>query len=230
MKIVAVSGGFDPIHIGHIRLFKDAKKLGDKLVVILNNDNWLIAKKGYIFMPQEERKEIIKALEYVDEIIITTHGQNPKDMSVCKELKEIQPNIFANGGDRKEENVPEVEVCKELGVEMVWNVGGEKMKSSSGLLNNYRKESYTASKFFMKKPWGKMWRLIKTKKIWLKIIAVKSKTSLQSHTERTEWHIGIYKIPKNEKHRLTKGIYLELALGKPKEEDIIRYEDDYGRN
>ena len=237
MKIVAVSGGFDPIHIGHIRLFKEAKKLGDKLTVILNNDNWLEKKKGRVFMPQEERKEIIEALECVDDVIITAHGKNPEDMSVCRELKEILPDIFANGGDRKKDNVPEVELCKQLGIEMAWNVGGEKIRSSSKLLKNYEKSEITdtekkssfVSGFFIKKPWGKMWRLIKTKKFWLKLIFVRERTSLQSHKERTEWHIGIYKIPKNERHRLLKGFYIEFAFGDPKEEDIVRYEDDYGR-
>ncbi len=81
----------------------------------------------------------------------------------------------------------------------------------------------------MKKPWGRTWKLIKAKKFWLKLIFVKDRTSLQSHAERTEWHIGIYKLPKNEKHRLSKGFFIELAFGEPKEEDIIRYEDDYGR-
>ena len=82
----------------------------------------------------------------------------------------------------------------------------------------------------MKKPWGKMWKIIGNKKFWLKFIWVRGRTSLQSHAEREEWHFGIYKIPKNEKHRLLKGFYIELATGHPKEEDIIRYEDDYGRN
>ncbi len=238
MKIVAVSGGFDPVHVGHIRLFKEAKKLGDKLTVILNNDNWLKKKKGRVFMPQEERKEIIEALGCVDDVIITAHGKNSEDMSVCGELKEIKPDIFANGGDRKEDNIPEVELCKQLDIEMAWNVGSEKIRSSSELLKKYwrerivdsKKEPWPEGKFSMKKPWGKMWRLIKTKKFWLKIIAVRGCTSLQSHTERTEWYLGIYKVPRNKKHRLTKGIYIEAVSGNnPREEDIIRYEDDYGR-
>jgi D-beta-D-heptose 7-phosphate kinase/D-beta-D-heptose 1-phosphate adenosyltransferase len=231
MKIVAVSGGFDPIHIGHIRLFKEAKKLVDKLTVILNNDNWLEKKKGRVFMPQEERKEIIEALECVDDVIITAHGKNPEDMSVCRELKEILPDIFANGGDRKKDNVPEVELCKQLGIEMAWNVGGEKIRSSSELIKKYeyKKNSKPFLGILMKKPWGWMLRLVKIKKFWLKLIFVRERTSLQSHKERTEWHIGIYKIPKNERHRLLKGFYIEFAFGDPKEEDIVRYEDDYGR-
>ncbi len=230
IKTVAVSGGFDPIHIGHIRLFKNAKKLGDKLIVILNNDNWLIAKKGYVFMPQKERKEIIEALECVDEVIISTHTHNPKDMSVCKELKEIQPDIFANGGDRKENNVPEVGTCKELDIEMAWNVGGEKLKSSSELVKDYRKESAVIPKFFTKKPWGGMWKLIKTKKFWLKFIFVQGRTSLQSHQERTEYQCGVWKVKPSEKHIMQNGVFFELAIGNPKEEDIIRYKDDYGRD
>jgi len=84
----------------------------------------------------------------------------------------------------------------------------------------------------MKRPWGKMWKIIATKKFWLKVIWVKGRTSLQSHQNRTEYHLslkGIKKIKSNEKHRMEKGLYLELAFGQPKEEDIIRYEDDYDR-
>ena len=136
--VVAVSGGFDPIHIGHIRMFKKAKKLGDKLVVILNNDHWLKKKRGYIFMPQEERKEIIEAIRYVDEVILTNQPKNPKDMSVCEELKKIRPHIFANGGDRKLDNIPEVPVCEAIGCKMLFNIGeGGKIQSSSWLLAKY---------------------------------------------------------------------------------------------
>lgn len=136
--IVAVSGGFDPIHIGHVRMFKEAKKLGDKLVVILNNDNWLKKKKGYIFMPQRERVEVIKAIVSVGGVILTKHPRNPKDMSVCRELEELKPHIFANGGDRKLDNIPEVKVCDAMGCKMVFNVGrGGKVQSSSWLLMNY---------------------------------------------------------------------------------------------
>ncbi len=136
--VVAVSGGFDPLHIGHVRLFQEARKLGDELVVILNNDSWLLKKKGYVFMPQEERKEILEALESVDRVIITNHQPNPEDMSVCAELLELKPHIFANGGDRREDNVPEVLVCNEMGCKMVFNVGeGGKVQSSSQLAEDY---------------------------------------------------------------------------------------------
>lgn len=140
--VVAVSGGFDPPHIGHIRLFKEAKKLGDDLVVILNNDNWLRAKKGHVFMPENERKELLEALSSVDKVILTKHPSNPKDISVCRELLEIQPHIFANGGDRNKHNIPEVAMCNKIGCQLVFNVGtGGKIQSSSWLLNNYKKMS-----------------------------------------------------------------------------------------
>lgn len=86
-KLVVVSGGFDPIHIGHIRMITEAKKFGDKLIVIINNDNWLIKKKGYFFMPEKERKEIIEAISGVDKVVLTKHNKNPKDMSVTHMLK-----------------------------------------------------------------------------------------------------------------------------------------------
>jgi len=135
LKVVAVSGGFDPLHIGHVRLFQAAKKLGDKLVVILNNDNWLKKKKGHVFMPEAERKEIIVALGCVDRVILTSHQSEPADMSVCAELKKIKPDVFANGGDRNKKNIPEVAVCEGIGCKMVFNVGrGGKVQSSSWLV------------------------------------------------------------------------------------------------
>ena len=138
--VVAVSGGFDPLHIGHIQLLEEAKSLGNELVVILNNNNWLKKKKGFVFMPQQERKGILKSLRWVDKVIITGHGLNPKDMSVNSELRKIKPDIFANGGDRTKNNIPEVAVCKEINCKMVFNVGRDgKMQSSSCLLERFLK-------------------------------------------------------------------------------------------
>jgi len=139
--VVAVSGGFDPIHIGHVRMFERARALGDKLVVILNNDNWLRAKKQHVFMPEAERREVIAALRSVDEVVVTGHGVNPTDMSVCAELAAIKPDIFANGGDRKLDNIPEVPVCEAIGCKMIFNIGdGGKIQSSSWLLADYLKK------------------------------------------------------------------------------------------
>lgn len=138
MKVVAVSGGFDPVHIGHIRLFKEAKKLG-KVIVILNNDNWLMDKKGFVFMPQTERKELLLALDCVDKVFITSHKRYEDDRTVCRELEYLRPDIFLNGGDRVKGNTPEGEVCKKLGIKMVFNAGrGGKVQSSSWLTNKLR--------------------------------------------------------------------------------------------
>jgi D-beta-D-heptose 7-phosphate kinase/D-beta-D-heptose 1-phosphate adenosyltransferase len=139
-RIVAVSGGFDPVHIGHVRMFNEAKKLGDHLVVIINNDNWLKKKKGYAFMPEAERVEVIRGFRAVDEIFLTIHPENPTDMSVCAELRAVRPHIFANGGDRVHENTPEVAVCRDIGAEMVFSVGhGGKVQSSSWLVGKLKK-------------------------------------------------------------------------------------------
>jgi cytidyltransferase-like protein len=128
-KIVTVSGGFDPIHIGHIRMIREASKLG-KLIVILNNDAFLTRKKGRPFMPLEERKEILENIKGVDSVFVSID----EDDSISKSLEAIKPDIFANGGDRKNESeIREAEVCKRLGIEMVFNVGGEKVQSSSWL-------------------------------------------------------------------------------------------------
>ncbi|MEX0916731.1 MAG: adenylyltransferase/cytidyltransferase family protein [Candidatus Spechtbacterales bacterium] len=139
--IVAVSGGWDPVHIGHVRLFAEAKELGDELVVILNNDNWIKAKKGYAFMPEGERKEVLEAFGAVDRVMLTGHPKNPTDMSVSSELRILKPDVFANGGDRKTHNTPEDIVCAELGIKMAFNVGrGGKVQSSSWLVDKHRKQ------------------------------------------------------------------------------------------
>ena len=141
-KIVAISGGFDPIHIGHVRLIQEAAKLGTKLVVILNNDVWLEDKKGAPFMPLAERMEILMGMKGVDAVIPTSHKPGFTDRSVCYELYQIKPDIFANGGDRFSDNVPEKQLCIDLGIEMVFNVGhGGKVQSSSWLIEKANKEA-----------------------------------------------------------------------------------------
>ncbi|KKR65575.1 MAG: Glycerol-3-phosphate cytidylyltransferase [Parcubacteria group bacterium GW2011_GWF1_40_5] len=138
-----VSGGFDPIHIGHVRMFEEAKKLGDELVVLINNDNWLKFKKGYAFMPEHERKEIIEAFAAVDRVILSKHKKNTKDISISGELRSIRPHIFAKGGDRHSGNIPspEVLVCREIGCTIVDGVGfGGKVQSSSELVKKAHKK------------------------------------------------------------------------------------------
>lgn len=130
MKYVAVSGYFTVLHKGHVKLFKEARELGDALIVILNNNEQQIAKKGKLIHDVEDIKYIIQEFECVDEVIIA----GDKDSTVCKTLELVEPHIFANGGDRFEDNVPEKAVCEELDIEMVFNVGGEKTNSSTDIL------------------------------------------------------------------------------------------------
>jgi cytidyltransferase-like protein len=130
-KIVCVSGYFNPIHIGHVRMFQDAKKLGDKLIVIVNNDKQAMMKKGKIIVPEKHRLEMVKAIKWVDDALLAID----EDKTVCETLRMIKPDIFANGGDRNQGNVPEDEVCQELGIEMVYNVGeGGKVDSSTNII------------------------------------------------------------------------------------------------
>lgn len=151
--IVAVSGGWDPLHIGHVRLLNEAKKLGDKLVVILNNDNWLTKKKGFVFMSEQDRKEILESLSAVDEVVLTVHTENDADRSVCRELRKLKPDIFANGGDRTPADAkkttsslnPEADLCEELGIKMIYNVGkGGKVRSSTELVARFRENGKRA--------------------------------------------------------------------------------------
>jgi cytidyltransferase-like protein len=148
--IVATCGGFDPVHIGHTRLFQEAKALGDELVVILNNDNWLLQKKGYVFMPEKERKEILESFKWIDKVVLTNHAKNPKDMSVCAELAKVKPDIFTKGGDRTQKDAdnklsslnPEQTLCQKMGIKMVFGIGrGGKIQSSSWLVNKFLNKS-----------------------------------------------------------------------------------------
>jgi cytidyltransferase-like protein len=132
--VIAISGGFDPIHIGHINLFKEASQYGD-LYVIVNSDDWLIRKKGKYFMNFAERKTIIESIKYVKKVILAKDDDN----SVCETLKQLKPNYFANGGDRLANNTPELNLCLELKIKPLFNIGGGKIQSSSELLANYEK-------------------------------------------------------------------------------------------
>ena len=256
MRWVAVSGGFDPLHIGHVRLFQAARKLGDKLVVILNNDNWLQTKKGFVFMPEKERKELIEAYPFVDKVILTTHTMNDRDRSVVKALKKLKPAVFANGGDRKPSGdpIPEVAVCKKLGTKVIYNVGrGGKVQSSSWMIGAARRP---ASKSV--RPWGEYFGWDKGKGWNLKTIYIKPgmRLSLQYHHHREEWWLlvsgdasatvqdekgersvplkkgEVFRVHKKQVHRLASkngGVVVEVAYGDFDEDDIVRLEDDFNR-
>ncbi len=124
---------FDPVHVGHLKMFEEAKSLGDWLVVVLNCDDWLVRKKGRAFMNQADRARLILALKPVDEVYVLQSDR----ADVCEALERFKPSIFANGGDRKADNIPEYETCEKLGIKMVFDVGGGKYDSSSALLKRY---------------------------------------------------------------------------------------------
>ncbi len=128
--VVAVSGYFNPLHVGHLEMIERAKKLGNKLVVIINNDYQVKLKGSVPFMSLADRVKIISALRAVDEVFISID----RDKTVCKSLAKVKPNIFANGGDRKSlGDVPEFPICQKLGIEMVDGLG-KKIRASSELI------------------------------------------------------------------------------------------------
>ena len=128
MKKIAISGYFDPIHAGHIEYINNAKKLGDWLVVIVNNNNQCALKKGKYFMDEKDRVLIVKNIKAVDEVFLSID----EDKTVCKSLKKVNPDVFANGGDRKNYEIPESKVCKENNIQIIDGLG-DKIRSSSDL-------------------------------------------------------------------------------------------------
>ena len=187
MKIVIVTGGFDPIHSGHLAYFKAAKTLGDMLIVGLNSDAWLTRKKGRPFMPMSERYALVNALSMVDEVVI----YNDNDNSSCdaiRKVKESYPGheiIFANGGDRTKDNIPEMIFDD---VEFVFGVGGEdKKNSSSWILEDWKKPKTDRT-------WG-YYRVLHEvgAHVKLKELTVNPKTclSMQRHDKRAEfWFVA----------------------------------------
>ena len=131
---VMVSGGFDPVHAGHIRMIRHAAQYGE-VIVVANSDDWLYRKKGFVFMEYDRRIEILNAIKGV----ILVDSVDDTDGTVCEAIRRLQPTYFANGGDRGKTNTPEQAVCEELGVKLLWGIGGEeKLDSSSDLAKKVR--------------------------------------------------------------------------------------------
>ena len=186
-KIVVVSGGFDPIHSGHIRLIKAARALGDQLIVGINSDEWLARKKGRAFMPWTERLCVVNNLAAVDEVFTF----DDEDNTACHLLEQVRAHypdaeiIFANGGDRTQENIPEMAMT---GIEFVFGVGGEdKANSSSWIL-----EEWKAPK--TQRAWG-YYRVLHEagEEVKVKELTVEPghRLSMQRHQQRAEhWFVS----------------------------------------
>lgn len=203
-KIVLVTGGFDPIHSGHIAYFNAARELGDMLVVGVNSDNWLTRKKGQPFMPWAERATIVAALNTVDRVI-NFNDDNGTAIDAIRKVKEIYPNrqiVFANGGDRTKDNIPEMVFDD---VEFVFGVGGEnKANSSSWILEEWKSPKTI-------RPWGYYRVLYNIPGCKVKELVVDPghKLSMQQHQHRAEywfvsegeatvyWDHGVAKIKKH---------------------------------
>ncbi len=186
-KIIVVSGGFDPIHSGHIAYLDSAKKYEDLLIVALNSDRWLAKKKGQAFMSFNERKIILENIKSVDKVIGFVDDELGSCINALKEIKTQNPKdkiIFCNGGDRNVTNIPEMVI---EGIDFKFGVGGEdKKNSSSWILKEWQGESEV-------RVWGKFFNLYHDQKMKLKELIIHSKKgmSLQRHFKRDEvWFVS----------------------------------------
>ena len=185
MKIILVTGGFDPVHSGHIAYFNAARELGDKLIVGLNSDGWLQRKKNQAFMPWQERATIVAALHSVDRVI-NFNDDDSTAIDAIRKTKELFLNhsvVFANGGDRTEDNIPEMVFDD---VEFVFGVGGEnKANSSSWILQEWKAPK-------TERPWGYYRVLHEVAGTKVKELTVMpgQNLSMQRHKHRQEfWHV-----------------------------------------
>lgn len=185
MKIVLVTGGFDPLHSGHIEYFRSARKLGDQLIVGLNSDAWLVRKKGQPFMPLEERRIIVGSLKDVTATAIYDDDDNSSRDAINLVLSHMGSNdelIFANGGDRTKENIPEMTITDPR-VKFVFGVGGEDKKNSSSWILREWKNPKT------ERQWGYYRVLHEVEGCKVKELTVDSgkKLSMQRHFKRNEF-------------------------------------------
>lgn len=232
-RVIILSGGFDPVHSGHIDMFIAARLQADYLVVCLNSDEWLQKKKGINFLDFENRRNIINSMRYVDDVIGFEDDEAGSAVNGIKAVVEKYKNafvdrtmlsdgevyseepvevqfIFANGGDRNHKNVPSLEqkYCEENGIELVWGVGGSKTDSSSWILNRYRDWHFEITD----RAWGNYKVIYQDSNKKVKIIEIEPQKaiSLQTHAQRSEHWVVV---------EGTASVYLETD--KIKHEEIV---------
>jgi len=220
-KRIAISGGFDPIHPGHIAMIEEASKYGE-VHIIVNSDEWLIRKKGFFFQPWTDRKKILEA--YTPHV----HAVDDSDGTVCEALRRVRPDYFGNGGDRGKTNTPELSVCEELGIEPVFELGGGKYSSSSAL--NAKQRVMTR--------WGWYDVILDMHTLKVKMLHVEAgkSLSLQRHGDRSEFFF----MPTGEVRVNLPGVWhvleapsdqpldvLEVQMGTAAEEDIEKIHETH---
>lgn len=219
-KTIVISGGFDPIHPGHIAMIEAAAEYGE-VHIIVNSDDWLVRKKGFFFQPWTDRKKILEA--YTPHV----HSVDDTDGTVCEALRRIKPTYFGNGGDRTNKNTPELDVCEELGITPVFELGGGKYSSSSAI--NGRQRVVTR--------WGSYDVLLDMPQLKVKILTIApgKKLSLQRHEMRSEFFFmpngevrmnlpGVWHAPQAPED--SELVILEVQIGISEEHDIERISEE----
>lgn len=217
--MILLSGGFDPLHPGHIEMIRQAAEYGD-VYIALNSDGWLHRKKGFVFQTWMDRAHILRALRWVESV----EPVFDEDGTVCEAIETLKPEYFGNGGDRTAKNIPELDLCEKMGVKAVFGLGGEKFASSS----------YICSRNHVERNWGHYVLLdeglnYKVKRL---IVDPKKSTSRQRHEKREEFWIepltgNVCHIPKGEWHQLENPngeemTVIEVQTGVCEESDIER--------
>ena len=219
-KTIVISGGFDPIHPGHIAMIEAAREYGE-VHIIVNSDDWLVRKKGFFFQPWTDRKKILEA--YTPHV----HTVDDTDGTVCEALRRIKPTYFGNGGDRTNKNTPELDVCEELGIEPVFELGGGKYSSSSAINGRQRVQTR----------WGSYDVLLDMPQLKVKILTIApgKKLSLQRHEMRSEFFFmpngevrmnlpGVWHAPQAPED--AELVILEVQIGVSEEHDIERISEE----